>query len=62
MNLRIMTPDYVRNNLGTDRGFNMPEHKRGSMNLEYAMSLGTDVRDEGLVTHNSFNSHPLAKH
>lgn len=24
----------------------MPVHKRGSMNLEYVMSLGADVRDE----------------
>lgn len=33
----------------------MPVHKRGSVNLEYVMSLGTDVRDDG-VAHNSFNS------
>ena len=45
-NLRITVPDYFRNNLSIDRAFNMPVHKRGSMNLEYVMSLGADVRDE----------------
>lgn len=40
----------------------MPVHKRGSTNLEYVMSLGADVTDEGIVTHNSFNSYTFVKH
>lgn len=40
----------------------MPVHKRGSVNLEYVMSLGTDVRDEGAVAHNSFNSSTFVTH
>lgn len=40
----------------------MPMHKRGSVSLEYEMSLGTDVRDEVAVAHNSFNSSTFVTH
>lgn len=40
----------------------MSVHKRGSMNLEYVMSLGAGVRDEDIVTHNSFNGYTFVKH
>lgn len=36
------------NNLSGYRAFNMPVHESGSTNLEYAMTLGADVRDEGI--------------
>lgn len=35
-------------NLSGDRAFNMPVHESGSTNLEYVMSFGADVRDEGI--------------
>lgn len=40
----------------------MPVRKRGSMNLEYVISSGADVRDESIITHNSFNSYIFVKH